>query len=213
MTKLTLTLVAFRSCKTGMFGACLMGNAQLVADCIKAMRDVVSIPVAVETMWYRRPGQLRISVRFHQYGCRESRCEMFIIHARKAWLSGLSPKENREIPPLDYPRVYQLKRDFPHLTLSSAGGISRWDEAKTHLEHMDGVMVGREAYQNPGILATVDREIFGIEGADTDPVAVVRAMYPYIERELSNGTCLGHITRHMLGLFQGIPGRVGGVVT
>ena len=131
---------------------------------------------------------------------------MFIIHARKAWLSGLSPKENREIPPLDYPRVYQLKRDFPHLTMAINGGIKSLEEAKEHLEHMDGVMVGREAYQNPGILASVDREIFGVEGVDADPVSVVRAMYPYIERELSNGTYLGHVTRHMLGLFQGIPG-------
>ena len=98
--------------------------------------------------------------------------------------------------------MYQLKRDFPHLTMSINGGITSLEEAKAHLEHMDGVMVGREAYQNPGILATVDREIFGVAGADTDPVTVVRAMYPYIERELSNGTYLGHITRHMLGLFQ-----------
>ncbi|VTO16877.1 tRNA dihydrouridine synthase A [Klebsiella variicola] len=107
-------------------------------------------------------------------------CEMFIIHARKAWLSGLSPKENREIPPLDYPRVWQLKRDFPHLTMAINGGIKSLDEARLQLEHMDGVMVGREAYQNPGILASVDREIFGIAGADADPVAVVRAMYPYM---------------------------------
>ncbi|MGS3107725.1 tRNA-dihydrouridine synthase, partial [Escherichia coli] len=112
----------------------------------------------------------------------------FIIHARKAWLSGLSPKENREIPPLDYPRVWQLKRDFPHLTMAINGGIKSLDEARVQLEHMDGVMVGREAYQNPGILASVDREIFGVAGADADPVAVVRAMYPYIERELSKGT-------------------------
>lgn len=125
---------------------------------------------------------------------------MFIIHARKR-LSGLSPKENREIPPLDYPRVYQLKRDFPHLTMSINGGIKSLEEAKAHLQHMDGVMVGREAYQNPGILAAVDREIFGSSDTDADPVAVVRAMYPYIERELSRGTYLGHITRHMLGLF------------
>lgn len=110
---------------------------------------------------------------------------MFIIHARKARLSGLSPKENREIPPLDYPRVYQLKRDFPHLTMSINGGIKSLEEAKEHLRHMDGVMVGREAYQNPGILAAVDREIFGADTTDADPVTVVRAMYPYIERELS----------------------------
>ncbi len=148
--------------QNGMFGACLMGNAQLVADCVKAMRDVVSIPVTVKT---------RIG-----------------------------------IDDLDSPRVYQLKRDFPQLIMSINGGIKSLDEAKAHLAHMDGVMVGREAYQNPGVLAAVDREIFGVDCADRDPVAVVRAMYPYIERELSNGTYLGHVTRHMLGLFQGIPG-------
>ncbi len=103
----------------------------------------------------------------------------------KPGFRGLSPKENREIPPLDYPRVYQLKRDFPHLTMSINGGIKSLEEAKAHLQHMDGVMVGREAYQNPGILAAVDREIFGSSDTDADPVAVVRAMYPYIERELS----------------------------
>jgi tRNA-dihydrouridine synthase A len=133
-------------------------------------------------------------------------CDSFIIHARKAWLSGLSPKENREIPPLDYERVYQLKRDFPHLTMSINGGIKSLAEAKVHLQHVDGVMMGREAYQNPGLLAQVDCELFGSELPAPDPVAVVRAMYPYIEAELANGTYLGHITRHMLGLFQGIPG-------
>mgnify|MGYP004709873045 FL=1 len=131
---------------------------------------------------------------------------MFIIHAGKAWLTGLSPKENREIPPLDYPRVYQLKRDFPHLTLSLNGGVKSLEDAQTHLQHLDGVMVGREAYQNPGILATVDRDIFGVDTPVADPVEIVRAMYPYIERELSQGAYLGHITRHMLGLFQGVPG-------
>ena len=184
-----------------------MGNASLVADCIKAMRDVVSIPVTVKTrIGIDDQDSYEFLCDFINTVSGKGECEMFIIHARKAWLSGLSPKENREIPPLDYPRVYQLKRDFPQLTMSINGGITSLEEAKTHLEHMDGVMVGREAYQNPVILATVDREIFGVEGADTDPVAVVRAMYPYIERELSNGTYLGHITRHMLGLFQGIPG-------
>ena len=193
--------------QNGMFGACLMGNAHLVADCIKAMRDVVSIPVTVKTrIGIDDQDSYEFLCDFINTVSGKGECEMFIIHARKAWLSGLSPKENREIPPLDYPRVYQLKRDFPHLTMSINGGIKSLDEAKAHLEHMDGVMVGREAYQNPGILATVDREIFGVDGADTDPVAVVRAMYPYIERELSHGTYLGHITRHMLGLFQGIPG-------
>lgn len=193
--------------QNGMFGACLMGNAQLVADCVKAMRDVVSIPVTVKTrIGIDDQDSYAFLCDFINTVSGQGECEMFIIHARKAWLSGLSPKENREIPPLDYPRVYQLKRDFPHLTMSINGGIKPLEEAKEHLRHMDGVMVGREAYQNPGILAAVDREIFGADTTDADPVAVVRAMYPYIERELSQGAYLGHITRHMLGLFQGIPG-------
>lgn len=138
---------------------------------------------------------------------------MFIIHARKAWLSGLSPKENREIPPLDYPRVYQLKRDFPHLTMSINGGIKSLEEAKAHLQHMDGVMVGREAYQNPGILAAVDREIFGSSDTDADPVAVVRAMYPYIERELSRGDVSRPYYPAYVGLVRGILARgSGGVI-
>ncbi|EQC2934445.1 tRNA dihydrouridine(20/20a) synthase DusA [Salmonella bongori] len=193
--------------QNGLFGACLMGNAQLVADSIKAMRDVVSTPVTVKTrIGIDDQDSYAFLCDFINTVSGRGECETFIIHARKAWLSGLSPKENREIPPLDYPRVYQLKRDFPHLTLSINGGIKSLAEAKEHLKYMDGVMVGREAYQNPGMLAAVDREIFGADTADVDPVAVVRAMYPYIERELSQGTYLGHITRHMLGLFQGIPG-------
>ncbi|PQV87561.1 tRNA dihydrouridine(20/20a) synthase DusA [Cronobacter sakazakii] len=193
--------------QNGRFGACLMGEAQLVADCIKAMRDVVSIPVTVKTrIGIDDQDSYEFLCDFVGTVAEQGGCDTFIIHARKAWLSGLSPKENREIPPLDYPRVYQLKRDFPQLTMSINGGIKTLDDVKTHLEHMDGVMVGREAYQNPGILASVDREIFGFNVPDADPVAVVRAMYPYIEGELAKGTYLGHVTRHMLGLFQGIPG-------
>lgn len=193
--------------QNGRFGACLMADAQLVADCIKAMRDVVSIPVTVKT---------RIGIDSHDsydFLCDfietvsgNGECNEFIIHARKAWLSGLSPKENREIPPLDYPRVYQLKHDFPQLTMSINGGIKTLEEAQTHLQHLDGVMVGREAYQNPGLLTKVDREIFGCSEPEPCPFAVVRSMYPYIEQELAKGTYLGHVTRHMLGLFQGIPG-------
>ncbi len=193
--------------QNGRFGACLMGEAALVADCIKAMRDVVSIPVTVKTrIGIDDQDSYEFLCDFIRTVAEQGGCEMFIIHARKAWLSGLSPKENREIPPLDYPRVYQLKRDFPQLTLAINGGIKTLEEAKQHLQHLDGVMVGREAYQNPGMLAQVDRELFGLDVADRDPVAVVRAMYPYIEQELAKGTYLGHVTRHMLGLFQGIPG-------
>ncbi|MFS2224108.1 tRNA dihydrouridine(20/20a) synthase DusA [Pantoea sp. B65] len=193
--------------QNGRFGACLMGEAALVADCIKAMRDVVSIPVTVKTrIGIDEQDSYQFLCDFIGTVATQGGCEMFIIHARKAWLSGLSPKENREIPPLDYERVYQLKRDFPQLTMALNGGVKTLDEVKLHLQHLDGVMMGREAYQNPGILAQVDRELFGLPVADRDPLAVVRAMYPYIEHELTQGTYLGHITRHMLGLFQGIPG-------
>ncbi|VDY66204.1 Probable tRNA-dihydrouridine synthase [Shimwellia blattae] len=193
--------------QNGRFGACLMGEADLVADCVAAMREVVTVPVTVKTrIGIDDQDSYAFLCDFVGTVAQKGGCETFIIHARKAWLSGLSPKENREIPPLDYPRVYQLKRDFPGLTMSLNGGIKSLAEARAHLEHMDGVMVGREAYQNPGMLAAVDRDIFGTTESCADPVAVVRAMYPYIERELSRGCYLGHITRHMLGLFQGIPG-------
>lgn len=193
--------------QNGRFGACLMGEAQLVADCIKAMRDVVAIPVTVKTrIGIDDQDSYEFLCDFIRKVSEEGGCETFIIHARKAWLSGLSPKENREIPPLDYDRVYQLKRDFPHLTMSLNGGVKSLDEAKIHLQHLDGVMMGREAYQNPGLLAHVDGELFNSTQPIADTVAVVRSMYPYIERELSAGTYLGHVTRHMLGLFQGIPG-------
>lgn len=193
--------------QNGRFGACLMGEAALVADCIKAMRDVVSIPVTVKTrIGIDDRDSYEFLCDFIATVAEQGGCDTFIIHARKAWLSGLSPKENREIPPLDYPRVYQLKRDFPQLTLAINGGVKTLAEAQEHLQHLDGVMMGREAYQNPGLLTQVDRLLFGSATPDADPVAVVRAMYPYIEQELSRGTYLGHVTRHMLGLFQGIPG-------
>ncbi|TXE37492.1 tRNA dihydrouridine(20/20a) synthase DusA [Serratia marcescens] len=193
--------------QNGMFGACLMGQATLVADCIKAMRDVVSIPVTVKTrIGIDDQDSYAFLCDFIQTVGGRGECDMFTIHARKAWLSGLSPKENREVPPLDYPRVYQLKRDFPALTIAINGGVKTLEEAQQHLQHLDGVMMGREAYQNPGILARVDSELFGAQTAVPDSVAIVEALYPYIERELSNGTYLGHITRHILGLFQGVPG-------
>ncbi|MBA0160756.1 tRNA dihydrouridine(20/20a) synthase DusA [Pectobacterium versatile] len=193
--------------QNGRFGACLMGEAALVADCIKAMKDSTSIPITVKTrIGIDDQDSYEFLCDFIQTVAERGECDTFIVHARKAWLSGLSPKENREIPPLDYPRVYQLKRDFPALTIAINGGVKTLEEAKTHLQHLDGVMMGREAYQNPGILAQVDRELFGIDAATPDLAGVVRAMYPYIERELSSGASLGHITRHMLGMFQGIPG-------
>ena len=193
--------------QNGRFGACLMADAALVADCIKAMQDVVSIPVTVKTrIGIDEQDSYEFLCDFIGTVAERGGCDTFVIHARKAWLSGLSPKQNREIPPLDYPRVYQLKQDFPQLTLALNGGIKTLEEAKQHLTHLDGVMIGREAYQNPGMLVDVDRQLFGSTAPAVDCVAAVEAMYPYIDSELSRGTYLGHITRHMLGLFQGIPG-------
>jgi len=193
--------------QNGQFGACLMAERQRVADCIDAMRTVVSIPVTVKTrIGIDDQDSYEFLKQFIQTVAERGGCDTFIIHARKAWLSGLSPKENREIPPLDYPRVYQLKRDFPALTLVINGGIKSLDDALLHLEQVDGVMIGREAYQNPGVLAQADSRIFGSVDPFSHMTEVVLAMLPYIERELAQGTYLGHITRHMLGLFQGVPG-------
>lgn len=191
--------------QNGMFGACLMGNATLVADCIKAMQDQVSIPVTVKT---------RIGIDeqdSYSFLCQFIETVMpysqtFIVHARKAWLSGLSPKENREVPPLDYERVYQLKRDYPHLTIAINGGIKTMGEIKTHLTHVDGVMVGREAYQNPILLADIDQQLFGSNQPILTGIEAIKLLYPYIESELVKGAQLNHIMRHTLGIFNGQKG-------
>jgi len=136
-------------------------------------------------------------------------CDDFIIHARKAWLSGLSPKENREVPPLDYPRVYQLKKDYPQLYLSLNGGVKTIADSLAHLAPIDGVMIGREAYSNPFILSEVDEKIYGDSPFSLSRHDVVRAMYDYIEDEMRQGANFWHIARHMLGIFQGQPGARG----
>lgn len=192
--------------QNGRFGACLMAHPTLVAECVKAMQAEVKIPVTVKTRIGIDELDSYEFLRQFLDTVSAAGCDTFILHARKAWLSGLSPKENREIPPLDYERVYQVKRDYPHLTISINGGISTPEAITTHLEHVDGVMVGREAYQNPYMMASVDALVF----ADPHPVPsrhdVVRQMIPYIEQELAKGNHLSHITRHMLGLFQGLSG-------
>lgn len=192
--------------QNGQFGACLMAQPQRVADCIKAMQDNCSIPVTVkhrigiddmegyeEMVAFIRP-------------IMEAGCTTFIVHARKAWLQGLSPKQNREIPPLDYDKVYQLKRDFPQLEIIINGGIIAIDDSLQHLQQVDGVMLGRAAYHNPYLLAEVDRTLF----ADNRPMKsrdqVLEDFLPYIEQQLSQGVALNHITRHILGLFQSVPG-------
>ncbi|PSU98849.1 tRNA dihydrouridine(20/20a) synthase DusA [Photobacterium leiognathi subsp. mandapamensis] len=193
--------------QNGMFGACLMGEAELVAQCVTAMRDVVDIPVTVKTrIGIDEQDSYEFLKDFIHVVSEKGGCDNFTIHARKAWLSGLSPKENREIPPLDYPRVYQLKQDFAHLTMAINGGIKTFEEMEEHLKHMDGVMVGREAYQSPYLMAEVDQRLFGSDRPVMKRREVVEAMYPYIEKQLANGSYLGHITRHMLGLFQNMPG-------
>ena len=192
--------------QNGRFGACLMASSQLVADCVAAMRAEVSIPVTVKS---------RIGIDdLDSYDflfdfletVKQSGCDTFIVHARKAWLSGLSPKENRDIPPLDYERVYQLKRDYPQLTIAINGGITDLAQIKEHLLHVDGVMVGREAYQNPYMLAHIDAELFADHHAISSRHDIIMQMLPYIEQHLQSGGYLSHITRHMLGLFQGVPG-------
>ncbi len=193
--------------QNGRFGACLMGEAELVAQCVAAMKDVVNIPVTVKTrIGIDEQDSYEFLVDFVRTVSEKGGCDDFTIHARKAWLSGLSPKENREIPPLDYPRVYQLKKDFPHLTIGINGGVKSLAEACEHLVHLDGVMIGREAYQNPYFLAEVDQVLFQSSSPVIKRRAAVQAMFPYIERELSKGTYLNHISRHMLGLFQNMPG-------
>lgn len=191
--------------QNGMFGACLMGNATLVADCIKAMQDAVTIPVTVK---HRIGIDQQDSYEFvcHFIETIMPYCQTFIVHARKAWLSGLSPKENREVPPLDYERVYQLKRDYPELVIAINGGITSLEQIKIHLQHVDGVMVGREAYQNPMLLSEIDQQIFAKDHAIINPISAIEQLFPYIEVELAKGTQLNHIMRHTLGIFNGKKG-------
>lgn len=192
--------------QSGRFGACLMKEPELVADCVKAMQDKITVPVTVKH---------RIGIDEHDSyqfmvdfvgTVAEAGCQTFIVHARKAWLKGLSPKENREIPPLDYERVYQLKRDFPHLSISINGGINTLDEAQAHLNYVDGVMMGRAAYQNPYLLAEADQRLYGSHKAVLARHEVVEKMYPYILKQIEGGAHLNHIVRHMLGLYQALPG-------
>ncbi|MCE7597477.1 tRNA dihydrouridine(20/20a) synthase DusA [Vibrio fluvialis] len=193
--------------QNGRFGACLMAEPDLVAQCVAAMKEVVDIPVTVKTrIGIDDQDSYEFLTNFVTLVSEKGGCEQFTIHARKAWLSGLSPKENREIPPLDYLRAYHLKQDFPHLIIAVNGGVKTLAEAKEHLQHLDGVMIGREAYQSPYLLAEVDQQIFGLDTPVKKRSQVVQEMYPYIEQQLAQGSYLGHITRHMLGLFQNMPG-------
>ncbi len=189
-----------------MIGACLMGHPALVADCVKAMRDAVGIAVTVKHRIGINGRDSYAELCDFVGQVAEAGCRSFTVHARIAILEGLSPKENREVPPLRYEVAAQLKRDFPALEFVLNGGIKTLEECRTHLQTFDGVMLGREAYHNPYLLAEVDRQLFGIERAAPSRGDVLRQLRPYIERHLAQGGAMHHITRHVLGLAQGFPG-------
>ena len=192
--------------QSGRFGACLMAEPELVADGVAAMRTTVNLPVTVKTRIGIDDRDSYEALTDFVGRVASGGCEVFIIHARKAWLRGLSPKENREIPPLRYDIVYRLKRDFPDLTIILNGGLRNLDQAEDELRRVDGVMIGRAAYENPYLLADADRRFFGSDTPLPSRHQVIRAFLPYVENQLQQGTPLHCMTRHVLGLFQGIPG-------
>lgn len=190
--------------QAGRFGACLMREPALVGDCVKAMRDAVSVPVTVKCRIGVDEQDDYAGLQHFTETMLEAGAGVLAVHARKAWLQGLSPKENRDVPPLDYERVYRLKREFPQLVVVINGGITTIEQVLMHLTQLDGVMLGRAAYHDPYLLAQVEAAIYGQplpQRAD-----VLRHLRPYVEAELARGTALKHISRHLLGLYQGEPG-------
>jgi tRNA-dihydrouridine synthase A len=192
--------------QNNMIGACLMAEPNLVAECISTMQNAVNIPVTIkhrigidEMEDYE--GMLNFVETVAATGCRT-----FIVHARKAWLKGLSPKENREIPPLQYEKVAQLKVDHPELEIIINGGITTLDQSLNLLNEVDGVMLGREIYHNPYLLAEVDQKIYGMDKPTISREEVIDAFIGYVEEQLKKGVRLNYMTRHILGLYQGLPG-------
>ncbi len=195
--------------KSGRFGACLMLNPELVADCIAAMRAVVKVPVTIKCrIGVDEQDSYEALCHFIQTIAKAG-CDVFIIHARKAWLNGLSPKQNREIPPLRYDVVRQLKQDFPALTIILNGGLKNIADIAEQLQSVDGVMIGREAYTNPYFLAEVEKKFFQDAESVKTRHAIIENLLPYIEEQLTNNVKLSSITRHILGVFQGEPGARG----
>ena len=192
--------------KDGRFGACLMAEPALVADGVAAMKRAVRIPVTVKCRIGIDDQDPEVSLDVLARGVIAAGSDALIVHARKAWLNGLSPKENRDIPPLDYDRVYRLKAALPHVPVIINGGIASIAEARQHLTHVDGVMLGRAAYQEPWRLLNVDAGLFDATAPHATIKQVFEAMMPYIERELAQGTRLHSITRHFVGAFHGVPG-------
>jgi tRNA-dihydrouridine synthase A len=190
----------------GRFGACLMAEPRLVGDCVAAMKAAVAIPVTVKCRIGIDKQDPEPALEIFSGEVERAGGDVLIVHARKAWLAGLSPKENREIPPLDYDRVYRIKAAHPRLTVVLNGGVGDLAEARAHLARVDGVMMGRAAYQEPWRLLAVDPIMFGEEAPFVSPNAAAAALIPYIERELAGGTRLHAMTRHLHGLFRAVPG-------
>jgi len=190
--------------QSGRFGACLMREPRLVADCVAAMRAAVSIPVTVKCRIGVDDQDPEIALRTLIDDCTAVGVDTFAVHARKAWLEGLSPKENRDVPPLDYDLVYRIKRERPGLTILINGGIETLEQSEEHLRHVDGVMLGRAAYQNPAMLVEVDARFFGGTAVDLD--AAVEDYCGHVERALANGARLHSLIKPMLGLYNGRPG-------
>ncbi len=192
--------------QNGAFGACLMREPLLVADCVAAMKASVKLPVTVKCRIGVDDQEPREALWAMTQALVQGGVDGLIVHARKAWLQGLSPKENRDIPPLDYELVHQLKADFPKLPISINGGIQSVEEGLPHLDTLDGIMLGRAAYHNPDLLLKVDPFVFGMSAPHVDAFAAVEAYLPYIEARLAEGYRLHDMSRHMLGLFAGLPG-------
>ena len=192
--------------QSGAFGACLMKTPDLVADCVAAMQAAVSVPVTVKCRTGVDDQDPEQSLRGFVSKVSAAGCRTILVHARMAWLEGLSPKENRTIPPLNYPLVYQLKQENPALTIGINGGVVSLEEAAAHLDKVDGVMMGRAAYETPYVLAAADRNLFGEETLPPSRLQVVEAMIPYVEQHVAAGGKPHAVTRHMIGLFHGQPG-------
>jgi tRNA-dihydrouridine synthase A len=189
----------------GRFGACLMAEPELVAACVAAMRARVAVPVTVKCRIGIDAQDSEADLARFVAAVAAAGCRTFIVHARKAWLQGLSPKANREVPPLDYARVYRLKQAHPELEIVLNGGIGSLDEAEVHLQHVDGVALGRAAYQNPWLLAEVDRRLYGATAAPPSRRDVLETLIPYAERHIAAGGRLNNVVRHVLGLYHGRP--------
>ncbi|OYW99453.1 MAG: tRNA dihydrouridine(20/20a) synthase DusA [Caulobacter vibrioides] len=193
--------------QSGRFGACLMREPDLVAECMAAIKEAVRVPATVKCRIGVDGQDPEESLFMLVDRCASAGIDTFVVHARKAWLQGLSPKENRDIPPLDYDLVYRLKRERPALTIAINGGVASIDAALEHLANgVDGVMLGRAAYHEAGLLGQVDRRVFGLDVDDVDSFEAVERYRPYLARELAAGTHLAAMSRHMLGLFHGLPG-------